>query len=132
MKNLRSIALAVLLIAPTLGACTTVGQALISIGQWTSSSTPAEVATYADATLAATLATKTVDALVNTVQFDRATLTEFATLNDGVHTAWLQLKAARDANQSLTYGAFNAALDAFNAYAAAHKVAPVTVPPKTS
>jgi len=117
-----------LLIAVSLAGCTTVGQGLISAGQWVSSSTPTQITTYADATLAATLATKTVDALVNTVQFDRATLEEFNTLNEGVHNAWLPLKAAKDANQSLVYGGFQAALDAFNVYSVSHGVKPVTVP----
>lgn len=41
------------------------------------------------------------------------------------------LGAARDANQSLNYAGLNAALDAFNACAAAHKVKPVVEKPTT-
>lgn len=113
---------ALLLCVPLLGGCTTVAQFAAGAATSLSSSTPAEVRTYAEATQAATLATNAVDVAINVHKFDKATLTELSALNDGVHAAWLFLKADNDAGHSLVFGSFQAAFDAFSAYATAKGV----------
>ena len=107
---------ALLLAAPLMAGCTSFASGVATIATNLSSSTPAQVNTYADATLAATLATKTVDLAVNTGKLSKATLIELGALNDGVHSAWLVLKAANAAGKSLDYAAFNAALSAYQSY----------------
>lgn len=101
----------------SLGGCASVAQVTSTIATNLSSSTPAQVTTYAEATQAGTLATKAVKLAVDVHKFDKATLVELSALNDAVHTAWLDMKADNDAGRSLAFGSFNAALDAFNAYA---------------
>lgn len=105
-----------------LGGCTTVASGLSDIATSISTSSPTQVATYADATIAADLATRTVDLAVNTGKLDRATLLELDKLNDAVHAAWLQLKAANDAGQSLTFASFNATLAAYQSYRTAEGI----------
>lgn len=92
--------------------------------------TPSEVQTYGDATAAADLATRTVDLAVQSGTLSRATLVELSSLNDALHAAWLELKAAKDANHSITYASFNAALAAFQSYRASAGVseAPAVMP----
>lgn len=99
-----------------LGGCTTLGATLGDLGQSLSTSTPSQVNTYGDATAAAALATRTVDLSVSTGKLDLPTLQELQTLNDGIHAAWLKIKAAKDAGQSLSFAAFNAALAAYQSY----------------
>ncbi len=118
MKRLMSLTVAVLAIASVpLAGCTSVAQSLAQTASSLSSETSTDVATYAQATQAAALTTRAVDLAVQNVTLDRATLTELSALNDGVHRAWLDLKAAHDAGQSLSFASFNAALDGFTAYA---------------
>jgi hypothetical protein len=81
-----------------------------------------QVTTFADAESAATVATNAVDVYVNSASPDRATLTELKALNDGVHAALTDLQHDQTAGNSLTFGAFNAALDAFDAYATSNGV----------
>lgn len=116
MKRLQTIAAAFLLLAGTSG-CTTVAKVTAEVATNLSSSTPVQVTTYAAATQAATLATKAVTLAVDVHKFDKATLVELSALNDAVHAAWLDLKTVNDNGGSLAFGSFNAALDAFNAYA---------------
>lgn len=108
--------LAIALVLP-LSACTSVAEFAATTATNLSTSTPVQVTTYADATLAATLATKAVKLAVDTHKFDKATLIELSALNDAVHAAWLDLKTDNDAGKSLVFGSFNAALSAYNAYA---------------
>lgn len=106
-----------------LGGCAGFAQFVATTATDMSSSTPREVTTYAQATQAATLVTKAATLAVQVGKFDRATLVQLNALNEGVHAAWLSLKADNASGKSLTFGAFNAALDAFRAYATAKGVA---------
>lgn len=110
----RTVAALLLAATVTLGGCSTVAQLATNM----STAGPHDATTFADATLAATLATQATDTAVNTGKLDRATLMQLSTMNDMVHGAWLVLKAANDQGQSLEFATFNAALNAFNAYAA--------------
>jgi len=132
MKFARSLALfAALSLSIVLGGCGTTfgvwaGQQAINGGLALSSSAPAQVQTYAGATKAAEIATRTLDVVVNSANFDRATLEEMNLLNEGLHSSWLALKAANDNNQSLVFGAFNAALTAYKLFIAKHAIKEVT------
>jgi hypothetical protein len=110
MKRFAHAFAGLLLLVGTSG-CTSLAQFAATTATNMSSSTPAQ------ATQAATLVTKAVDIAVNTGKLDRATLIELDALNEGVHAAWLNLKAANDSGHSLVFASFNAALDAFRAYA---------------
>ena len=112
IKTALSIALTI-----TLMNCADLAQVAGQTAQTLSSSTPSQVKTLADALQAATLATQAVDLYVNTANPSRATLLELQALNEGLHSALVQLQAANAANQSLALAVFNAALTAFNAYA---------------
>jgi uncharacterized protein YggE len=125
MKLLK-IAAAACLIA--LGGCTTLASGISSVATSLSTASPTQVSTYADATIAADIATRTVDLAVQTGKLNKATLTELAALNDAVHAAWLDLKAANDAGKSLTFASFNAALSAFEAYRAAQGISEASSP----
>jgi hypothetical protein len=113
-------------IAVALSGCASIAQFASGVATSLSSSSPSQVSTYADATNAAILATKTVDLAVTTLTLSKATLTELQTLNDGLHAAWLQLKAANDAGQSLDYAAFNAALAAYQSYKTSQGISDAT------
>ena len=125
------IAGALIALSFALGGCTTIASGLDTLATDLSSSSPTQVTTYYDATAAADLATKTVDLAVKTMKFNRATLTELQSLNDSLHTAWLVLKAANDANQSLDYAAFNAALAAYQSYRVSQAIPEATATPTT-
>ncbi len=129
MKRMLLIAGA-LALALSAGGCTTVASGLADVATSLSSSSPAQVQTYAEATAAADLATRTVDLAVNNVKFSKATLTELQALNDSLHDAWSKLKAANDAGQSLSFAAFNAALSAYQTYRTEQAIP--EAPPKTS
>lgn len=105
-----------LALALTAAGCADFAQGVSGIAQDLSTSTPAQVTTYAEATAAADLGTRTVDLVVLTGKLDTDTLSELSKLNDDVHSAWLKIKAAKDAGQSLTFAAFNAALSAYTSY----------------
>jgi PBP1b-binding outer membrane lipoprotein LpoB len=115
MKRMMLIAGA-LALAMFAGGCTTAASGLASLATSMSSSTPQQVQTYAKATEVADLATRTVDLAVNNVKFSKATLIELQALNDSLHDAWLKLKTAKDAGQSLSFASFNAALAAYQTY----------------
>lgn len=116
MKKIGSLAL-LALCAVMLTGCASTAQFFANTAAQLSSSTPAQVTSYEVATQAATLAADATDIAVNTLDFDKGTLTELTALNEAVHAAWLDLKAAHDRGASLTFSSFQAALDAFNAYA---------------
>ncbi len=103
--------------AAPLGGCTTVASSVASVATSLSSSSPTQVTTFADATLAATAATNFADAAVASGKLDKGTLVQIRALNEGVHSAWVDLSNANAAGKSLSFASFNAALDAWNAYA---------------
>lgn len=111
--KLKYLALAAVLACAPLGACSTVA----SIATAFSSSSVAQVNTLAAAEQTATLVTKAADLYVNTASPDRGTLIELQALSKGIHSALTDLQAANTAGKSLNFAAFNAALDAYNAYA---------------
>jgi len=115
MKRMLLIAGAFAL-ALTSAACTSVASGVASLATEMSSSTPAQVNTYAEATAAAAIVTRTMDLAVNTGKLDKATLLELQKHNEGIHAAWLELKKANDAHQSLVYASFNAALASWRSY----------------
>lgn len=123
MKLIRSLAIAATLAAAlSVSACADLAQFAANTATSLSSSSPGQVTTYGTATAAATLATRTVDLAVNTLHLDEATLTELNSLNEALHAAWLKLKAANDAGQSLNFAAFNAALAAYQSYRTAQGI----------
>ena len=67
--------------------------------------------------LAITLATKAADLYVTTGHPSRAVLIQIKSLSDGLHAALVTLERANADGKSLTFASFNAALQAFNAYA---------------
>ncbi len=103
-------------LALSLAGCTSMASGVATVATSMSTSTPAQVNTFADATAAATLATRTVDLAVTSLKLDKATLKELQTLNEAVHAAWLPLKDAVDKGQSPSFAAFNAALAAYQSY----------------
>lgn len=108
------LALSAALLAP---GCTTTAQLVADTAASLSSQTPSQVRTLAEALQAAKLATDAVDLYVRIGKPDRDIRNELRALNEAVHTAALSLEQDQAAGKSLTFGAFNAALDAFNAYA---------------
>jgi len=118
MKIRIFIAAAALALATPLAGCATVA----NIATELSSSTPAQVTTLAEALQAATLVTNAVDIYVNTANPSRAVLLQLQALNNGLHTALVNLQAANAANQSLLMASFNEALGAFRSYATSRGV----------
>lgn len=108
--------------ALALGGCATLTSTVAQLADHAASASPHQAATLAEALQAATLITRAVDLYVNVGNPDRATLVELKALNDAVHAALTDLEAADARGGSLTFGTFNAALDAFNAYATAKGV----------
>ena len=106
-----------LIVLLTLGGCASVAQEVTAIATSLSSSTPSQVTTLADAVNAATLATNAADVAVQTGKLDKPTLIEIRALSDALHIALNGLEVANSNGRSLDYAAFNAALQAWNAYA---------------
>lgn len=113
MKIFKSLALTVLIAT---GGCTSIASGISTLATELSSSTPTQVRTLADAERVATLVTKAATVAVNTGKLTRAQLTQLDKLNEGVHAALSDLHQTQKEGGSLAYGAFNAALAAFNAY----------------
>ena len=110
-------AAAVLAVGLSLGGCTTVASEISTIATNLSSSSSSDVTTLSDAILAATVVTKATDVAVQTGKLDKGTLTQIKALNNGLHAALTDLENANAQGKSLSFAAFNAALDAWNAYA---------------
>ena len=118
MKLLAIGALAAALMLP-LYAC---GTTPVDIVQNLTTSTPVQVTTYADATAAADLVTRTADLAVATGKLPSSVLDAIGSYSDKVHSEWLKLKAAKDAGQSLAFQAFQDALSAFESYRTAQGI----------
>lgn len=95
-----------------LSGCSTVAQFATSL----SSPTASQATTLAEADLAADTIVKVTKVAVDTNKLDVGELTEIQALRQGVRTALDDLHKANTAGQSVNYAAFNAALDAYNAY----------------
>jgi hypothetical protein len=110
-------------LAISLSGCANIAAGVTNIAATVAGSTPQQATTLAQAIQIADLVTKATDVAVNTGKLSRATLEEINALNDGVHAAIVNLEAANASGQSLNFAAFNAALQAFNAYTTANAVA---------
>ena len=100
----------------TLAGCTSIASGLSTVATDLSTSSPSQVSTYYDATTAANLAFQTIGVAATLPGVSHAQLIELQSLNEAVHSAWLVLKAANDAGQSIDYAAFNAAFAAYQSY----------------
>lgn len=109
-------------IATTLGGCTTVAQWTTDIAQNLSSSTPTQVATYADAVLAIDTFTRLADTGVNSGKLSVANLQTLSDIRTKVRAAYETIKAANAAGQSLDFAALNAALALWVSFATAQGI----------
>lgn len=116
-------------LAAPLAGCAQVAAGLSSVAGKIAGPVTDQARTYGDAVLLADAATRATSFAVDTVKLPRATLVQLSAGSDGVHAAFLQLKAANDSGGSLDFAAFNAAIAAFNAYAVANGVAKATTAP---
>lgn len=113
---MRSKLILATLLAVSLGGCTSTAQLVASTATSLSSSTPNQASTLAEATLAADTLVKLTKVAVDTNTLDAGELTQLQALRAGVRSALDALYKANQANQSLSFAAFNAAIDAYNAY----------------
>ena len=111
MKKILALAVVI-----SLGGCTSLAQFAASTATNLSSSNPSQVTTLAEADLAADTLVKVTKVAVDTGKLDSGTLHELQALRGGVRTALEALHTANAAGQNVNYAAFNAALDAYNAY----------------
>lgn len=109
-------------LALSLSGCTSLAQVTANVATSLSSSTPTQVTTLAEAINAADLITNSAKVAVDTGRLDAATMKEIDTLSTAVHTALVQLEAANTAGKSLSYAAFQAALDAYLSYSTAEGI----------
>ena len=107
----------ILFLCIALGGCASLAQSVSSIATNLSSSTPSQVTSLGEANQAAKIVTDAVDVYVRTGTVSRTTLIQLQKLNKGVHDALVALNQANSAGNPLAYGAFNAALAAFNDFA---------------
>lgn len=122
---MRPATAAVILSIFLLPACTQLGiaQSGASVATSLSTITPSQVKIFKDAVLASDLVVRLTIVAVDTNKLDAGTLTELQALRGGVRTALDALQTQQLAGHSLAFGAFNAAVDAYNAYAAAKGIA---------
>jgi hypothetical protein len=106
-----------------LASCTTIASWTAGVAQHLSSSTPSQVSTYADAVLAADTVTRLADVAVQSGKLSVAQLQEIGAINEQVHSAFLRLKAANAAGQSLDFAALNTALQLWTSYTTAQGIA---------
>jgi len=83
-----------------------------------------EIRTLAAAEQAATLVTQAADTYVNTANPGAGARAEIRRLSNTVHAALVDLETARRAGGPLSFDAFNAALQAMQAYESANMGAP--------
>ncbi len=124
MNKFMMMVAATLLPACAISACTTLGtaQTVAGLAQSLSVATPQQATTLNEAINSATLVTRTVDVVVKNTTLDPALLTKINIASDTVHSALVSLYDANAKGQSLTFGAFNAAVKAFNDLTANAKV----------
>lgn len=136
MRNLIHCAAAFAL-AIALSGCANFGTDLASfgVGTLTSMSTagPSDLKTYIVATQAADLATLTMDVTAvnaRALGLHKPVLQKLYALNEALHSAWLDLKAAHDAGQALDFGAIQAAWDAYNTFRVQQAIPEAPMPPQ--
>lgn len=113
----RSLLAATLLVA--LAGCAGVASFAVNTATNLSTAGPSQFKTYAEATAAVDLAHITIDVTAvnaKALGLHKPVLLKLQALNEALHAAWLDLKAANDAGQSLTYAGVQAAWDAYNVY----------------
>lgn len=117
MKLTTAILIPALFLLP---GCSGLGlaQSGASVATNPSTITPSQVKTFAEAVLASDAIVRLTKVAVDTNKLDAGTLTELQALRGGVRAALDALKAQSDAGHSLAFGSFNAAVDAYKAYAA--------------
>ena len=101
---------------PLMTACIDTTNGLAGVGQSFTTLDEAQITTYSQATRAATLATKTVDLVVQTGKLDRPTLLRITQLNDTLHAAWVVIRDANARGESLNFASFRAALAGFETF----------------
>lgn len=108
------------------GGCAEVREIGSDIAVSTTTATPSQAKTVADAIQLTTLAEKSLDVIVTSGVLSRPVLDELAILVPAVHNALKKVEAANSAgNSALTaaaLAAFNEALKAFNIYKQANGV----------
>ncbi len=92
--------------------CQTVG----GLVQTTTTATPKQANTLADAINFDTIAVRTTLGVVRAAKLDKATLVQIEKYRDLVHSALVDLEKANAAHQSLVFATFNAAYAAFVNY----------------
>jgi hypothetical protein len=106
----------------TMAGCAQMAAGVSGVAGAIAGPTPTQAHDLGTAQQSATLATQIVDTAVRTGKVPRAVLLELNALSDGLHAAVDDLEVANAAHQSLDFAAFNAALDAFNAYKTANAI----------
>jgi len=99
-----------------LSGCSTLAQVAAGTATSLSSETPSQVTTLAEADLAADTIVKLTITAVDTGKLDKGELTEIQALRAGVRAALDALHAANAKSQSLDFAAFNASIQAYQAY----------------
>lgn len=119
-------------------ACSTVddylglGSTAASVGAAVTPITQTEVSAYADATLVATIAAKTTSFAAQNWQVLKLThdnLVLLNSINDSIHSAWVDLHAAKLAGKSLSFTAINAAIDSYKTFQTEHALSAQPVSP---
>lgn len=100
-----------------MGGCADLASFTANTATYLSSATPAQATTLQEAVTAADLVTRLTKTAVDTNRLDRGTLVELQALRAGVRAALDTLIAADAAGHALDMSAFNAALEAWRAYA---------------
>lgn len=122
MKSILAVALvATLALTPLLASCNTLS-ALSGVAASLKGPIPGQATTLSEAVQIADLATNLTKSAVDTFKFPKATLQELSALNDGLHSAVVSLERANANHQALDFASFNAALSAYNSYAAANGI----------
>lgn len=102
-----------------LAGCASTAQFVSNTATNLSQSSPSQAKTLGEALLASTLITKTADAYVVTAKPSPAVRAQIGVLNEGLHTALVNLQRANANGLNLALAAFNEALTAFRSYATA-------------
>lgn len=102
---------------------TTGCQTISGLVQQTTTASPKQANTLADAINMDTLAVRTTTATIRVAKLDKATLTQIEAYRVAVHDQLVALEKADAAHQSLTFAAFNAAYGVFYNYATSKGVA---------
>ncbi len=114
-------------VAFALSGCASLASVVSKVVVASSSATPAQATTMAEATQAAALAENAVDLYVKTANPSKPVLTELQTLLTALHNTLVKAETANKSGNSalaaVALDAFNQALAAFRAYAVNQGVA---------